>query len=296
MEDGEGGSADPAFSNVSYTAATTIEELADGRKSESPLTDGQQEMHNGITENYLPPLELSQPSFEEPTIAVRPASRSSSYHGDISPRAAPRQARRTYRPPASDVGAIRRSPTSPQSTRHSLGPFHSPPRSGPTGRIPPPPRSFSASANTGNFMSSAFSPLMPPPISPFFQEPQPDSNVPLTGYGLLSTQLGRGGSGTSVPPLYRRFTSLQHRILLGIQDELTVLEEQLRRCDVAESQQRQFYEGDAPASRRRDYMNPDHLSHQRHQILGAIENKLKEYRKSKALRSWNSSPRPFILT
>ena len=295
MEDGVGDNTDTASSCVSDTTATAVEELADDRKAGSHSSDVQQkDTHHGITENELPPLDLSQPFFEEPTIAVRPASRSSSYHGDISPRAAPRQARRTYRPPASDVVPRRHSPTSPKSGRHSLGPFHSPPRPGPTGRILPPQRSFSASANPGNFMSSAFSPVMPPPMSPFFQEPQSDSNVPLSGYGLLSTQLGRGDSGTSVPPLYRRFSSLQHRILLGIQDELTVLEEQLRRCDVAESRQRQYYEGDAPASRRRDYMNPDHLSHQRHQILGAIENKLKEYRKLMARRSCSSSQRPFI--
>lgn len=295
MEDGKGDNTDKGFANVSHTTATTIEELADGRKSESHSIDDQQnEMHDSITENELSPLDSSQPFFEEPTIAVRPASRSSSYHGDISPRAAPRQARRTYRPPASDAGPRRHSPTSPRSTRHSLGPFHSPPRPGTIGRIPPPQRSFSTSANPGSFMSSAFSPVTPPPMSPFLQEPQPDSNVPLTGYGLLSTQLGRGDGGTSVPPLYRRFTSLQHRILLGIQDELTVLEEQLRRCDVAESRQRQYYEGDAPASRRRDYMNPDNLSHQRHQVLGAIENKLREYRKLIALRGCSSSLRPHV--
>ncbi|EPE05188.1 hypothetical protein F503_03793 [Ophiostoma piceae UAMH 11346] len=130
--------------------------------------------------------------------------------------------------------------------------------------------------------------------------------LPLTGYELLASQLSshgkRRGSVVStrssestrdrqsertertekekergIKPLYRKFESLNHRILLHLQDELSELEEQLRRLDTADTQTRRLQSHILPASRRAEASSGGELQWHKTDILGKIGYKLGQY-------------------
>lgn len=126
-------------------------------------------------------------------------------------------------------------------------------------------------------------PVSPQNIATQLPQPPKDTRSPQTGYGLLATELSLRHS--TVPPnsdqplpLYRRFESLNHRILLHLQDELAELEEQLEHLDSMIFQQLQ----DAgctvhTASRRGEARHGGVLHFQRTDIMGQIFLKLNQY-------------------
>ncbi|KAH9905620.1 hypothetical protein F4778DRAFT_671474 [Xylariomycetidae sp. FL2044] len=110
--------------------------------------------------------------------------------------------------------------------------------------------------------------------------------LPLTGYELLAYKLSTGSSrdqdhqGTDpyqVRPMYRRFETLNHRILLHLQDEICELEEQLHWLDTTDTQNRRTQSGMIPSSRRNDQMAPRGFQWQRLDTLGKIGWKLDQY-------------------
>ncbi|KAH8426955.1 uncharacterized protein LDX57_004678 [Aspergillus melleus] len=107
-----------------------------------------------------------------------------------------------------------------------------------------------------------------------------------SGYGLLSWQLDSSAEGkeTSLPPLYRRFESVNHRVLLHLQDEIAHLEEELHMLDEYEEMHRiaaADQEGTKvlPASRRMDVQAQVYssLHYRREEVMGVLVHKTQQY-------------------
>ncbi|KAK1757101.1 hypothetical protein QBC47DRAFT_297930 [Echria macrotheca] len=121
--------------------------------------------------------------------------------------------------------------------------------------------------------------------------------LPMSGYELLAAKLSSPDSSRSrrrsyssnktpsteetetaqIRPIYRRFETLNHRLLLHLQDELSELEEQLHRLDTADTQTRRLANCILPASRRAEFMAGGELQWHRTDILGKIGFKLGQY-------------------
>ncbi|KAF2964502.1 hypothetical protein GQX73_g9051 [Xylaria multiplex] len=119
---------------------------------------------------------------------------------------------------------------------------------------------------------------------------------PLTGYELVASRLSATSvcrSGPPLRPIYRRFESLNHRVLLHLQDEICELEEQLRRIDAIDTENRRLQTGILPASRRAESMSNSEFQWQKTDILGRIGGKLEIYnRVLSAFRQSLSLPAP----
>lgn len=103
--------------------------------------------------------------------------------------------------------------------------------------------------------------------------------LPVTGYELLASKISTSSSdhASNLRPIYRRFETLNHRLLLYLQDELCELEEQLHRLDAADTQSRRLPNCIFPASRRAEYMASGELHWHKTDILGKIAFKLDQY-------------------
>ncbi|GAP90610.1 hypothetical protein SAMD00023353_4800780 [Rosellinia necatrix] len=114
-----------------------------------------------------------------------------------------------------------------------------------------------------------------------FIKPLPRAEkLPLTGYELLASRLSITAvdhCGQFLRPIYRRFESLNHRMLLHLQDEICELEEELHHLDTADTQNRRLPNGILPASRRADYVSGGELQWRRIDIMGKIGFKLEQY-------------------
>jgi hypothetical protein len=96
-------------------------------------------------------------------------------------------------------------------------------------------------------------------------------SLALSGYDLLASRLAhKDDQDLTLPPLYRRFSTLSHRILLQLQDEIAEMETDLRRLDEADA----HYRRDQPASRRSDW------GLGRLDLLGKIHVKIEQYHAS----------------
>ena len=95
-----------------------------------------------------------------------------------------------------------------------------------------------------------------------------------SGYDLLASMLSTT-SEDGQPPVYRRFESLNNRILLVLQDEITTMENDLAVLD------RTILEVEGPRrrpmSRRSELMAPTQLQWQRMHLCGLIVSKLTQY-------------------
>lgn len=106
----------------------------------------------------------------------------------------------------------------------------------------------------------------------------PDNMTP-SGYQLLAAKLSGEVDGQTIVPVYRRFGSLNHRLLLYMQEEITDLERQLIALEAVDTAKRSWAGGVRPASRRHDRWTKDNLAEQRTEILGLIGYKLGQYSK-----------------
>lgn len=107
--------------------------------------------------------------------------------------------------------------------------------------------------------------------------PAPQPEHPPTGYELLAAKLSGYEPSTPIQPIYRRFEALNHRVMLGLQDDLTTLEEQLRRLDETDSESRVHLDGYLPASRRLEAMEPTELTEARQDLIRTIAYQLFQY-------------------
>ncbi|KAI1363643.1 hypothetical protein F5Y08DRAFT_236511 [Xylaria arbuscula] len=121
---------------------------------------------------------------------------------------------------------------------------------------------------------------------------------PLTGYELVASKLSATSThrwGPPIRPIYRRFETLNHRILLHLQDEICELEDQLRHIDIADTQNRRFPNGIVPASRRAESVSGSELHWHKTDILGKIGFKLEQYnRVLSSFRETLSLPPPSL--
>ncbi|CAI7660875.1 unnamed protein product [Penicillium viridicatum] len=107
-----------------------------------------------------------------------------------------------------------------------------------------------------------------------------------SGYGLLASHLTKSTSeeSGSFPPLYRRFETVNHRVLLHLQDEISQMEEDLHTLDEYEEMHRvdiaeQEGAKPLPASRRRDAQSQAYssLHYRRMDLMSALIHKTEQY-------------------
>ena len=139
---------------------------------------------------------------------------------------------------------------------------------------------------------SAPSPLVSGP------EAEPGTTDDSSGYNLLAGHLSaqKSQEGEALPPLYRRFERLNHRILLQLQDEIAEMEADLHHLDHIDAWHRASqYGGPVPASRRfdRQWVGND-LHGRRLEVLGRIYLKVEQYSEpSSPLMSSNHGRVPY---
>lgn len=93
-----------------------------------------------------------------------------------------------------------------------------------------------------------------------------------SGYDLLASSIGFQNDAL-LTPIYRKFETLNNRILLYLQDEISEMEESLEALDNAISQE----DGHKMASRRSDPMYPSQLKWQRQELMCRIFSKVEQY-------------------
>jgi len=121
---------------------------------------------------------------------------------------------------------------------------------------------------------------------------QPKSNV--AGYELLASKLSSIPRGTdTLIPIYRKFETLNNRILLYLQDEICEIEEDLRKLDEADAQINLAMSDEMghtlPTSRRREAKMPSEIHFRRLELLGRAFLKVGQYSKV-------TTPRPSHTT
>ncbi|KAG9190018.1 hypothetical protein G6011_08106 [Alternaria panax] len=123
-----------------------------------------------------------------------------------------------------------------------------------------------------------------PPYS--HQQATPSPHATIIGYELLATELSAATSSPrkkgGLVPLYRKFSHLNHRVLLHLQDEVAELEEELRHLDecVAQITPRDADGYAYPSSRRRDARFGGDVHFKRTELLGKVYQKLEQYNKA----------------
>ncbi|KAI9654323.1 MAG: hypothetical protein M1829_000944 [Trizodia sp. TS-e1964] len=144
-------------------------------------------------------------------------------------------------------------------------------------------------------------PVSFPHAAPHLRSPssyiQTNGKETIAGYELLASRLSsfetdKAENDAPLVPVYRKFESLNHRVLLHLQDELSQLEEELRRYDeaIAQRKSRGVHELDSvhrtKSSRRQDAEFGGEIEWGRLQVLGNIFFKIGQY--NQALSSYNN--------
>jgi phage FluMu protein gp41 len=114
------------------------------------------------------------------------------------------------------------------------------------------------------------------------QANQDDSMANLSGYELLAARLtNEHNIEHPFRPLYRKFTRLNHRILLQLQDEISQMEADLASLDAADAKSRRGSTGQmVPESRRLSWQwHASELQARRLELLGQIYIKIEQYSK-----------------
>ncbi|KAJ5141321.1 uncharacterized protein N7443_010709 [Penicillium atrosanguineum] len=115
-----------------------------------------------------------------------------------------------------------------------------------------------------------------------------------SGYGLVASHLTHSTTQEKAgfPPLYRRFESVNHRVLLHLQDEIAQMEEELHTLDEYEEMHRiatAEQEGikPVPASRRMEAQSQAYssLHYRRMDLMAALTHKIEQY--NNALSSYS---------
>lgn len=98
------------------------------------------------------------------------------------------------------------------------------------------------------------------------------------GYDLLASKIDSRGDAV-LRPIYRKFETLNNRMLLYLQDEISEMEDQLRELDDAIAHEERA-NGGKPASRRAEAKLPSQLQWHRLDLLGRSFAKVEQYSKS----------------
>jgi hypothetical protein len=109
-----------------------------------------------------------------------------------------------------------------------------------------------------------------------------DPKAGLSGYDLLAARLTDSNNvERPLRPVYRKFTRLNHRILLQLQDEISEMEEDLVGLDAADARFRRGSTGQIAAESRRSnwQWRGSELHARRLDLLGQIYVKVEQYSK-----------------
>ena len=102
-----------------------------------------------------------------------------------------------------------------------------------------------------------------------------------TGYDELAAAIDSRGDAF-LRPIYRKFETLNHRILLYLQDEISEMEEELRELDLAITHEEEIL-GITHASRRAEAKLPSQLQWRRLELLNRSYTKVEQYSTSLSL-------------
>ncbi|KAL8858359.1 MAG: hypothetical protein Q9178_005040 [Gyalolechia marmorata] len=134
-------------------------------------------------------------------------------------------------------------------------------------------------------------PVTPPELSPQLprsrkHQPAKEPCTKKQGYAQLASTISSKPDGV-LRPVYRKFETLNNRILLYLQDEISELESNIERLDAAITQE-ELYTGKTshPASRRAEARMPSQLQWRRNELLGRCAGKINVY--NQALSSYSS--------
>ena len=115
----------------------------------------------------------------------------------------------------------------------------------------------------------------------------PVPEVKKSGYDLLASSISFRNDAL-LAPIYRKFETLNNRILLYLQDEISEMEGSLKELDDAITQE----EGHRTASRRSDPMYPSQLKWQRQDLMCRIFSKVEQYSKLVTMAKWTAGFNP----
>ena len=116
--------------------------------------------------------------------------------------------------------------------------------------------------------------------------PADPHKVTVVGYEALAVKLSstdQSDADGELRPIYRKFEHLNHRVLLHLQDEISELEEDLRKLDecIAQASAKAAGKGKSlPASRRAEAKAGTEAHHRRIEVLGKIYVKIGQYSKA----------------
>lgn len=115
--------------------------------------------------------------------------------------------------------------------------------------------------------------------------PHPQTGKPprqkKSGYDELAAAIDSRGDAF-LRPIYRKFETLNHRILLYLQDEISEMEEELRELDLAITHEEELH-GNTHASRRAEAKLPSQLQWRRLELLNRSYTKVEQYSTSFSL-------------
>ncbi|KAI4231567.1 MAG: hypothetical protein LQ349_005517 [Xanthoria aureola] len=143
-----------------------------------------------------------------------------------------------------------------------------------------------------NVATTAFQlPVTPPELSP--QLPRSRKHHPAKepctrkqGYPQLASTISSQPDSV-LKPVYRKFETLNNRILLYLQDEISELESDIYGLDAAIAQEAQYLgKISHPASRRAEAKMPSQLQWRRNELLGRCAGKISQY--NQAISSYSS--------
>lgn len=105
-----------------------------------------------------------------------------------------------------------------------------------------------------------------------------------SGYDLLASSMS-SHDDTELKPIYRKFETLHNRMLLHLQDEISVLETDLQAIDtLIADEERNF--GIKTTSRRDEARMPSQLQWRRLEVMGQVFGKLEQYSQCPSMSSY----------
>ena len=140
----------------------------------------------------------------------------------------------------------------------------------------PSPPTLAQNTNDAGVELSEMSPRLPRRLTrngPHKERPRPKASK--TGYEFLASNI-HSQDDALLRPIYRKFETLNNRMLLFLQDELSEMEEQLKDLDDAIALEEQTSSG-RPASRRAEAKLPSQLQWHRLDLLGRSFAKIDQY-------------------
>ena len=156
----------------------------------------------------------------------------------------------------------------------------------------PSPPTLAQTTNDAGVELSEMSPRLPRRLTRnVLQKERPRPKASKTGYEFLASNI-HSHDDAFLKPIYRKFETLNNRMLLFLQDEISEMEEQLKDLDDAIALEEQTSSG-RQASRRAESKLPSQLQWHRLDLLGRSFAKIDQYSEQ---RLPQSSPRDKVTT